>query len=80
MPISESIPASALKAQVCARTVPPLITNQPFESIPSPSPVVPITLILKLPPFTVVTDTPSSFVLIPSFPDVILIMPPLIVK
>ena len=58
-----------------AVTVPPLITSYPFESIPSPSPVEPVTFIFTVPPFNVVTDTPSSFVLIPSFPDRMLISP-----
>ena len=62
MPLSESIPASPLIAQACALTVPPLITSQPFESIPSPSPVLPLQRILSVPPFTVVTETLSSLV------------------
>ena len=80
MPISESIPASILVLQAAEITVPPFITSQPLESIPSPSPVAPFTKILSVPPFIQVTDTSSSLVLIPSLPDSIFIFPPLIVK
>ena len=80
MPLSESMPASPLVAHACDITVPPLITSQPFESIPSPSPVLPSQRILTVPPLIVVTETLSSLVLIPSLPDVILIIPPLIVR
>jgi predicted ATPase len=67
-------------AQAEALTLPPFITSQPFESIPSPSPVVPVTLMCNSPPFTVVTETPSSFVFIPSLPELIFIIPPFIVR
>lgn len=44
MPMVASIPASPLSEQAAAVTAPPLITSQPLESMPSPSPVSPVTL------------------------------------
>ena len=80
IPRSESIPESILVPQPWATTLPPLITSQPFESMPSPSPVFPSTKILTFPPFIVVTETLSSFVFIPSLPETILMFPPFIVR
>ena len=72
-PKSASIPESdwGFAAEI---TVPPLIIRYPFESIPSPSEPSPA-FIVKVPPFTKVTEPPSSFVLIPSSWDAIFIFP-----
>ena len=79
--MSESRPLSALVAQAAAMTVPLLMTSQPLESMPSPSPAIPpVTLTVRVPPLTVVTETPSSLVLMPSSPEVIRMSPPLMVR
>ena len=74
------MPASALSEQACAITLPPFITSHPLESIPSPSPVFPLTDTVNVPPFIVVTETLSSLVFMPSLPELILIFPPFIVR
>ena len=62
-------------------TVPPLRTIQPLESMPSPSPSrLPVTVMVTVPPLTVVTETPSSLVLMPSSPEVMLMTPLLMVR
>ena len=80
MPMVASMPASPLSEQAAAVTAPPLITSQPLESMPSPSPVSPVTWMFTEPPLTVVTDTLSSLVLMPSLPEVMLMVPPLMVR
>ena len=63
-----------------AATVPPLMVMPMLASMPSPSPVPPVTWMFTLPPLMVVTDTLSSLVLMPSLPEVMLMVPPLMVR
>ena len=76
--MSESRPES-LAGLAMAMTVPPLITRNPLESTPSPSLPRPATM-CSVPPLTQVTDTPSSLVLMPSSPDWMEMLPPLMVR
>ena len=48
--------------------------------MPSPSPVSPVTVMVTAPPLMVVTEMPSSLVLMPSLPERMLILPPLMVR
>ena len=80
IPAVASIPASPLSAHAAAVTAPPLMTRYPLESMPSPSPVSPVTWMFSTPSLMVVTDTLSSLVLMPSLPEVMLMLPPLMVR
>ena len=77
-PMSESRPESDAGFAM-EMTVPPLMTSQPFESTPSPSEPRPATM-CSVPPLMVVTETPSSFVLMPSSCERMEMLPPLMVR
>ena len=76
--MSESRPESE-RGLAIEMTVPPLMTRKPFESMPSPSSPRPATM-WSVPALIVVTETPSSLVLIPSFCETMETLPPLSVR